>query len=172
MMRKFGLLMLSWTLWKRFWTACWVDRCPQMRYLLWPLTEICDARGQRSKAIKTMRRETDLASDRDLGHLLETDGRLRRVRVVEDDGDRSAGHAGLTTLVDQVEQVGGADLRKEHRQLATAEHAALIRTVVKLVIPRTKQIASRMLDLPEPFLRGVVSEVSFASPSRTIVEIQ
>lgn len=52
-----------------------------------------------------------MASDRDLRHVLEPDRRLRLVRVVEDDGDGSAGDAGLTTLVDQVEEVGGADLR-------------------------------------------------------------
>ena len=163
MMRKLGLLMLSWTLWKRFWTCCCVERCPQMRYLLCPLTEICTRKRQRQRVHQRREREsalepTHLARNRDLGHVLEPDRCPALVRVVEHDRDGRAGDAGLAALVDQVEEVGGADLQAR-RASAKAPRLELVwrkeeRTVVRLVMPRTKQIESRMLDLPEPFLRG------------------
>ena len=36
MMRKCGLLTLSWTEWKRFWTRCSCAECPLIMYLLRP----------------------------------------------------------------------------------------------------------------------------------------
>lgn len=118
-----------------------------------PLTEICSCIFVNSDPSSTARRASHLASHRNLGHVFEADGRATLVRVVKYDGDARARYAGLAALVNQVEQVRGADLSEGGKSASATRPTAGGRTVVRLVIPRTKQIESRMLDLPEPFLR-------------------
>lgn len=48
-MRKFGLLMLSWTDWKRFCTEFWVDRWPLIRYFVAPPINICEPEGKKGE---------------------------------------------------------------------------------------------------------------------------
>ena len=101
MIRKFGLLMLSCTLWKSVWMACCVD--------LWPLTRYFERFGiaiyMNSLVVPNKPRvlgSTHLSSDCNLRVVLHTNRTCTAVGVVKDDGDAGFRDTGLTSLVDEI----------------------------------------------------------------------
>ena len=100
---------------------------------------------------------THLAGYGYLSMFLEANWTFRAIRVVKYDGDAGFGDPGLATLVYQVLLICGAHLGRKTRYLKCL-FGGIGRegTWAIFVMPRTKQIASRMLDLPEP-LRPVMA---------------
>lgn len=98
--------------------------------------------------------ENDLASDADCSIFLETDGRLFLVPIIKDNGDTGFCYSGLAALVYQVLEsrwmsAKGYAWTRVSCSSRTCKFCA--RTVDMFVIPRTKQMESRMLDFPLPF---------------------
>lgn len=108
--------------------------------------------------------EDDLPGDADGGIFLEADGGFLLVSVVEDDGDTSFRDSGLTAFVDEIlwsqrtseSENGRGKTGQGIGWLGSGRTCKFCaRTVDMLVIPRTKQMESRMLDFPLP-LRPVM----------------
>lgn len=101
-----------------------------------------------------------LSSEGNLLTILQTGGTCCAVRVVEHDSDTSLGDTSLSALVNQVLLVLGAHLRcvgfVPLCQCVFQSVMPRSRTCCMLVIPRTKHIASRILDFPDP-LRPVMA---------------
>lgn len=111
--------------------------------------------------------KNNLAGDTNRGILLETDRRLLGISVVENDRDTGFGDASLAALVDQIlrrrcqrDVIGGVAIWR-----LTWRFCA--RTVDMLVMPRTKQIESRMFDFPLPL--SPVMELKLSSLDRSVV---
>lgn len=95
-------------------------------------------------------RKGDLTRHGDLLAVFQTDGALLSVRVIKDDRHARFRDSCLPTFVDEVLLILSPHLLKG---LSAQEERkeAYSRTDVIFVIPSTKQIASRILDFPEPF---------------------
>lgn len=96
--------------------------------------------------------EDDLPGDADGGVFLEADGRLLLVPVVEDDRDTSFRDSGLAALIDEIlwsRWTSAWKTRVGQGSSRTCKFCA--RTVDMFVMPKTKHMESRMLDLPLPF---------------------
>jgi hypothetical protein len=80
---------------------------------------------------------------------LKANGALRFVAVVEDDSNTRFGDARLAALVDEILQYcQRSRIAFSFPSTPTCKFCA--RTTLKLLIPSTKHIESRMFDLPEP----------------------
>lgn len=102
----------------------------------------------------------NLPGDADGGILLKPDGRPVLVSVVKDDRDTCLRDSSLTALVDQIlgrrtGQKGWVYAMFAARRGLNRTCKFCARTVVMLVMPKTKQMASKMLDFPLP-LRPVM----------------
>lgn len=121
--------------------------------------------------------EDNLSGDADGGIFLEADGGFLLIPVVEDDGDAGFRYAGLTALVYQVLLGAPVSFIVVREQSSTRGPVRTCRfcarTVDMFVIPRTKQMASRMLDFPLP-LRPVMelklSSLRYISPGHAPAE--
>ena len=97
---------------------------------------------------------TNLSSNRDLFEVLISSRAFGTVGIVKNYSDASFRHSSLTTFINKILLVRSTHLCSMGRVLASCTKPLRgngSRTVDMLVIPRTKHIASRMLDLPEPF---------------------
>src|SRR5262249_2580269 len=111
--------------------------------------------------------QNDLASHTDGRIFLESDRRLLLIAIVEDYGDAGLRHTGLSTLVDEVLRArvsAKSALRCPSREALRLTCRFCARTVDMLVMPRTKQMASRMLDFPLPFRPVIELKLSSLSP--------
>ena len=102
-----------------------------------------------------------LSRNADFIQLLESDGSFGFICIIENDSNGSSRHACLSPLVDQIQQILRSNLEARFvlilvklTELVDLKARWIGLTVVRLVIPRTKQIASRMFDFPEPFLNS------------------
>ena len=135
--------------------ACWVDLCPLQRYLETFGRAICRSQV---KVLQDSVCETVVHLTRHSYLLIicVSFGTLGLVRVVKHDGDAGFGDTSLPTFVYQVLLIRSAHLIQKEVQCYVKITLDTRHTVCMLVIPKTKQIASRMLDLPEP-LRPVMA---------------
>ncbi len=124
-----------------------------------------------------------LAGDRDLGVLLVAERAVLLVLVVEDKRHARLLHTRLALLVHKLLQVRGADLcaraprSRQEPELSPGqtrggreclrEQQAAARTWVRLEMPSTKQIESKIFDLPEP-LSPVIALNSRSKPLTTV----
>ena len=81
---------------------------------------------------------------------LKADGAFRFVAVIEHDGNARFGDTRLAALVDEILQ-NCQRSRIAYFLLSTLTCKFCARTTLKLLIPSTKHIESRMFDFPEPF---------------------
>lgn len=114
-----------------------------------------------------------LTSNSDLLAAFESNRTLFTVLVVENHGHGCLGHSRLATLVNQVLNTACTNLSIETRVTFSMivetyfhiyrQESLLHVTCDQLVMPRTKQMASRMFDFPEP-LRPVMALNSGSQP--------
>lgn len=97
--------------------------------------------------------EDNLSGDADGGIFLEADRGFLFIPVVEDNGYTSFCYSSLTALVDEILESRWLSAQETRAQefgcSRTCKFCA--RTVDMFVIPKTKQMESKMLDLPLPF---------------------
>ena len=86
------------------------------------------------------------------------------VRIIKDDSNRGLGDAGLTTFIDEILLILRTHLETEEVIRGyMVQRIWRTRTDDMLVRPRTKQMASRMFDFPEP-LRPVMALKEVSHP--------
>jgi hypothetical protein len=144
------LFMFNWTLWNNVCIVCCCDLCPLSRYF--------DTFGNAiyinklALHLENTNITTNLARHRNLFTVFQSYRTLVPFRVIKNNSHTGFRDTSLTPLIDQVLLVLCSHLHQTTRFFNTnSTTLCSARTWDIFVIPRTKQIASRMLDLPEPF---------------------